>query len=149
MQKHYQAVNDAMREKCPEDVTTVWPNGKQLERMEQIKAKAAENAGPAAGPGSGPGDAEDSGSPFEPATPAGPFVHPFPAAGITVRQYNILLERIKRFCDQLKASGGQMSGGIRIPGTGRDIYWVYTPTEAATLTANNCQRVYDEVLQLI
>lgn len=152
-QKHYKNIEDAMRKKCPLDADQVWPNGKRMERMAEIKTKAAANAGPEGTSGSDPLDEEGADTPVDSSDPiGGPFATFVPAAGLTVLQYDILLERIKRFCDELKANaaaGRGGSGGVKIPGAGTKIFWVYSPTEAQTLSQANCQRVYDLIGQLI
>jgi len=118
--RHSQEMMDAVRKKCPADAEMVWPDSKRAERMQEIRKKAVETAGLA---GSDPNEPVD-------------------------QMYGILLERSERLCKQVKASG-QMSGAIKIPGQGQDIYWVFTPTEAATLTPANCQRMNNEVSQLV
>jgi hypothetical protein len=124
-----------------------------MDRMAQIKLKAAESAGPVASGSSDAVESDGDGGPADiTAAYANGIADPLAAAGLTVLQYDILLERIKRFCDELKANaalGKGGSGGVKIPGSGTNMFWVYSPAEAQTLSQANCQRVYDLIGQLI
>jgi hypothetical protein len=149
--KHSKNMEAEMRKRCPKNVNDVWPNGKRNERLEEIKVKAAASAGPVASGAENSGGHEDHGGPSDVETHATAFYAPL-VAGLTVTQYGILLERIKRFCDELKANaalGRGGSGGVRFPGSGAGMFWVYSATEAQTLSQANCQRVYDLIGQLI
>jgi hypothetical protein len=153
VEKHTKDMNDAMTKQCPDDVDRVWQASKRRERIEQIKEKAAASAGADAPSSSGSGDLQSESGPFVASEPLlGQFVALRGAAGLTVHQYGILLERTKRFCDELKTAAGKNlggSGGVKFPGSGGGIFWVYTATEAKTLSQANCQRVYDLVGQLL
>ena len=52
------------------------------------------------------------------------------AGGFTVTQYAILKERVAPLCGLAEAAGAD---GVRIPGEGENIYWVYSPAEVETL----------------
>lgn len=52
------------------------------------------------------------------------------AGGFTVTQYTILKERVAPLCGMAEAAGPD---GVRIPGEGENIYWVYSPAEVETL----------------
>ena len=51
------------------------------------------------------------------------------AAGLTADQYAILKERVLPLCGMAAAGDGE----VRIPGEGKEIYWVYSQAEVATL----------------
>lgn len=52
------------------------------------------------------------------------------AGGFTVTQYAILKERVAPLCGMAEAAG---SDGIKIPGEGKNIFWVYSPVEVEAL----------------
>jgi hypothetical protein len=52
------------------------------------------------------------------------------AAGLTAEQYAILKERVAPFC---RAAATSADGDVRLPGSGTNVYWVYTAAEAAAL----------------
>jgi hypothetical protein len=139
-----------VKRKCPLNPSEA-PNREK--RLTEIKAKAAEAAGPDASGGEFALEPGESPGALGVSAVGGPMIGFNALAGLTPRQYDILLERIKRFCEELKNAadkGFPGSGGVSIPGAGGGkIFWVYTPTEAKTLSQQNCQRVYDAVGQLI
>jgi hypothetical protein len=54
------------------------------------------------------------------------------AAGeFTPRQYAVVKERIVPFCRAAAQAGGE--GDVRLPGSGRNVFYVYTAAEAAAL----------------
>lgn len=126
-----------------------WPSEKRAERMKAIKVEAAAATGIDA-PGSAHETFELEGD-SEGDVSWAPFHAPFAAAALTPEQYAQLLERIERFCEELKtnaALGKGGSGGVKFPGSG-SVFWVYTAQEAQTLSQANCQRVYDLVGQMV
>jgi hypothetical protein len=52
------------------------------------------------------------------------------AGGFTGMQYAILKERVAPLCGLAEAAGAD---GVRIPGEGENIYWVYSPAEVDAL----------------
>jgi len=75
--------------------------------------------------------------------------------------YSIALERIERLCEYKGFGTGGVAvtavdtlnkkdslrnpvkaGPLKFPGIGNDIYWMYTATEAGTVTAATCKRYY-------
>ncbi len=52
------------------------------------------------------------------------------AGGFTATQYAILKERVAPLCGRAQAGA---EGEIRLPGEGKDIYWVYSPVEVEQL----------------
>jgi len=56
------------------------------------------------------------------------------AAGeFTAREFAMIKERLVPFCRVSAAAAEAGDGDVRLPGDGRDIYWVYTAAEAAAL----------------
>jgi hypothetical protein len=53
------------------------------------------------------------------------------AGGFTAREFALIQERIVPFCRA--AASLPADGDVRLPGEGRDIFWVYTAAEAAAL----------------
>jgi hypothetical protein len=65
---------------------------------------------------------------------------------LSARRNDILTERIVAYCEAKKA-GADVSGdadGLKIPGTGRDIYWVYTAEELKVLATIDCDKFLAE-----
>lgn len=65
---------------------------------------------------------------------------------MSVRRNDIITERIVAYCEA-KAAGVDVSGdsdGLKIPGTGRDIYWVYTAEELKVLATIDCDKFLAE-----
>ncbi|HYD53956.1 MAG TPA: hypothetical protein VEA99_15070 [Gemmatimonadaceae bacterium] len=52
------------------------------------------------------------------------------AGGFDARQYAMLKERVTPFCAVAAPIG---SDGVRLPGQGTNVYWVYSPAEAQAL----------------
>ena len=53
------------------------------------------------------------------------------AGGFTAREYAVIKERVVPFCRAQDAAAGD--GDVRLPGRGTNVYFVYTPAEAAAL----------------
>lgn len=53
------------------------------------------------------------------------------AGGFTATQYSILKERIAPLC--AIAQTAEQDGGVRIPGDGKNIFWVYSEVEVQTI----------------
>jgi len=53
------------------------------------------------------------------------------AGGFTPREYAVIKERVVPFCRAQDAASGD--GDVRLPGRGTNVYFVYTPAEAAAL----------------
>lgn len=150
MEKYTADVTALLKRRCPLNPAEAPDRAK---RLAEIQVKAAEAAGPEVPGGEWNHEATegDNASGFG-GPHGGPWTDAVFAAGLTPRQYAILLERIKRFCDELKAAGDKGlggSGGVTFPGSGAKIFWVYTAAEAQTLSQANCQRVYDLIGQLL
>jgi hypothetical protein len=52
------------------------------------------------------------------------------AGGFEMREFAVIQERVVPFCRAAAQTGG---GDVRIAGEGRNVFWVYTATEAAAL----------------
>jgi hypothetical protein len=82
--------------------------------------------------------------------------------------YAIALERIDRLCEYKGFGSGSVGAGavdslpkkdpqknprsvapLKIPGVGRDIYWMYTVNEVDVITSPRCKRYYSLVKQLM
>lgn len=137
-----------IKKRCPLDPNE-WNPQRVQARMAEIKEKAAAATGLSA-PESEPATLWPEGD--EGGESWAPFPEPFAAAALTPQQYAMLLERIQRFCEELKtnaALGKGGVGGVKIPGAGGSaLFWVYTAQEAQTLSQANCQRVRDLIGQL-
>ena len=62
-------------------------------------------------------------------------------AGIGLNEYDFaeMIERILKYCELKKTMDvGPKTGGIKTPGVGKDIYWVYTESELKTLQKLDC-----------
>lgn len=53
------------------------------------------------------------------------------AGGFTAREYAVIKERVVPFCRAQDAAAGD--GDVHLPGRGTNVYFVYTPAEAAAL----------------
>jgi hypothetical protein len=147
MQKMTADLGALTKKKCPLDPAD-WPQGRRQARLDSIRVQAAASA---VIEGSSPRDADGWENEGGPSDVSSPLSEPV-AAGMTVRQYEILLERIQRFCTMVKSAANDNkggSGGVKIPGTGKNIFWVFTAAEAKTLSEANCQRVNDLIGQMI
>ena len=65
---------------------------------------------------------------------------------LSARRNDILTERIVAYCEA-KNGGIDVSGdadGLKFPGTGKDIYWVYTAEELKVLATIDCDKFLEE-----
>ncbi|HKP74980.1 MAG TPA: hypothetical protein VJT67_05520, partial [Longimicrobiaceae bacterium] len=53
------------------------------------------------------------------------------AGGFNPREYGMIKERVVPFCRA--AANAASEGDVRLPGSGHNVFWVYTPAEAAAL----------------
>ena len=65
---------------------------------------------------------------------------------LSARRNDILTERIVAYCEAKKAGADVPGGadGLKIPGTGKDIYWVYTAGELEVLATIDCDKFLEE-----
>jgi hypothetical protein len=133
---------------CPvKPVDTVWPNGKKMERLEEIRGKAAEAAGSES-------SASNTGwSGLELALIFTYDVEPGAAFAVwNSRQYSIAIERIDRLCDYNNgpgAGGASSDGNLKIQGGGAGIFWVFTARETGVVNAANCRKFKDLTKRLM
>jgi hypothetical protein len=111
---------------CGPDIVADWPEWRRREKLEEIQRKAAAAAGPvrsSEGPRQGgpaaSGDAGDTAWIQEP--------------GMSLHAYQIFKERVYAYCNALKAGTIQPGQGVKFPGTGEDIFWVFTDDEARAI----------------
>jgi hypothetical protein len=117
-------MNALVKKRCGGDVNADWPPNKRREKLTEIEAKAAAAVDPAAIPTP---DLND-----EPAETPGDM-HPT-AAGVTPRQYGMLKERVARFCMEMDKGNIKLDGKtVTFAGSGTNINWVYTASEAEEL----------------
>lgn len=144
---------DALAKKaCPLDPND-WNDYRIHQHLDSLRVQAAESITIAQSPSSPTGTAIAYVR-FE-ILPLVDVAHTF---FISEQQYGVALERIENLCSS--SSGGILSGAdtlnkknpqknprtgapLRIPGIGKDIYWVYTGNEASVLTPANCKRYKD------
>lgn len=141
-----------VKKRCPFNPAD-WPDNKRGERLSEIRVKAAAAAAPVGGPGPREEDVLEDDT-----AERASFLFPVSsqaATGLTVRQYEILLERIERFCafsQQGAPSAVQAVGDtnqVKFPGTGQKIFWVFTAVEVRTLNRANCKSLMTLAGQLI
>jgi hypothetical protein len=87
---------------------------------------------------------------------------------LDAQQYAIALERIDRLCEYKGFGSGALgttavdsmpkrdpqknprsAAPLKIPGVGRDIYWMYTPNEVDVITSPRCKQYYNLAKQLM
>ena len=68
------------------------------------------------------------------------------AGGFTGRQYFIIKERIPPICGT--GALATADGALKLPGTGQDIFWVYSPAEVEVLRAR-CGRLQGALKQVL
>jgi hypothetical protein len=134
-QQKMQSDLDALAKRiCPiNPVNIEWPNWRRMERLEEIRVKAADSAG------------RD--------TLSGDTVSIASSAGWTVRQYALAIERIERLCDYNSSSASSPAGSgvnnpaigdsLMIKGIGTNIFWVFTSRETRVLNSASCRRLRD------
>ena len=131
---------------CPRDPND-WTDHKRWERMEEIHAKAASMARPKPVPSSAAShDVGQKHLMFE----VNPFdalpdtvidtVKVIGAGGLSPAEYSILLERMAAYCEFKKSMDvSPRKGGLKAPGSGRDIYWVFREDELKALALLDCE----------
>jgi hypothetical protein len=125
-----------VKQKCGGDVNFDWPMGKRATKLEEIEAQAAAAVNPSS---EEPvpdldGSSENSGA---------------YAAEISVHAYQVLKERIVPFCMAYEKGTIKIDGKpVAIPGSGRNIYWLFTAEEAAYL-APRCKELMALLEQLL
>jgi hypothetical protein len=125
-----------MKKQCPNDPDD-WNPYKRKQKLEAIHEQAAEAAGMAASTASLP---DDKGSFIRAGFEGEPFIfRGGRLAFLTGRQYDILGERIERGCTLTE----RPPGGVKVPGIGNNVYWVFTGGELGVLTPANCARYSD------
>lgn len=136
MQAMSAGMDSLMKKQCPNDPNEWNPYNRQ-QKLDSIHEQAAEAAGLAASTSSLPDNAGTSiRARFE--------VEPFIFRGgrlafLTGRQYDVLVERIERACGLSE----RPSAGVKVPGIGNNVYWVFTGGEMGVLTPPNCRRFSD------
>lgn len=136
MQAMATGMDSLTKKQCPND-PNVWNPYNRAQKLDSIHNQAAEAAGLAASTSSLPENAETSirarfeGQPF--------IFHGGRLAFLTERQYSVLIERIERGC----ALSERPPGGVKVPGIGNNVYWVFTGVEMGVLTPPNCTRFSD------
>lgn len=60
--------------------------------------------------------------------------------GLSLVHYAVLIERITKFCEIKAEKQHDTSGGsdLKVPGEGRNIFWVYSKSEVAAMSKVNC-----------
>ena len=140
MEKMDAEMKALLKQRCGADVDVDWPIGKRSTKLEEIEAQAAAAVNPSADlpvpelDGESPEDAGDN---------------ELPRAGISVRAYQILKERIVPFCMAYEDGLIKLDGNpVQIPGSGRNIYWVFTAQEAAYI-APRCKELMALLAELL
>lgn len=95
-----------------------------------------------------------------------PFAYESPYF-LDAQLYAIALERIDRLCEYKDFGNGSVgstavdttkkgsqknprsAAPLKIPGVGRDIYWMYTPNEVDVITSPRCKQYYNLTKQLM
>lgn len=144
MTKYAESGAALVKKACPLDPND-WNDSKKQQRLAEIRKRALESAGSGS-------DAEAQHEALESGDASASAGSVWGTAALTQRQYEILLERIKRLCGLLEDAALADKGataGIKVPGTSSTIFWVFTAEEVKVMTKANCQRIYDQVGQLI
>lgn len=115
-----------VRKQCGGDILNEWPEHKRRERIEEIQRKAAVAAGPVmAAPGPRPRGPKALDEVVDYWMEQG--------AGLSVEAYLIMKERVEAYCKALNDGVIKAGEAVKFPGTGKDIYWVYTEEEAKAI----------------
>lgn len=136
---------------CPLDPHD-WNDYKRSERMREIRGKAAQRARLAKPVASSPTSQETPRlalrfevAPDEPwswaaaDTIADTLVTITGEPGLSEHEYSVMIERLVKFCEIRKSVDTKpKSGGLQYPGTGRNIFWVWTEEELRTLATFDC-----------
>ena len=163
------------KKKCPLD-PYVWNDSRRSEKLREIRTKAAENA-KLTKPVAGSAPAEGTGRlalRFEIApeedwmlarvdtiqdtliritgVPGGTTDNSTVAGepGLTEHEYSVMIERLVKFCEIKKSVDTKpKSGGLKYPGSGAGIFWVWTEEELRTLATFDCaafEKKYKDLL---
>jgi hypothetical protein len=125
-----------MKKACPND-PNVWNPYNRRQKLDSIHEQAAEAAGLAAATSS---VQDNEGTSIRARFEGQPFIfRGGRLAFLTALQYGILQERIERGC----ALTEKPPNGVKVPGFGNGIYWVFTGVEMGVLTPPNCSRFSD------
>ena len=99
-----------------------WTLQKRQEKLAEIEKKAADAAGPATdsspSPEHGPSVAADDA---------------FALQGMPLLVYQMIKERVIAYCMALESGAIQPGQAVQFPGTGANIYWVFTAAEAQAI----------------
>ena len=129
-----------IKQRCGADVNVDWPSGKRAAKLEEIEARAAAAVDPSA---------DDPGPEPDGESPGDPGASELPDAAISVRAYQLLKERIVPFCEAYEQGLIKIDGNpVSIPGSGRNIYWVFTAQEAAAI-APRCKELMVLLAELL
>lgn len=144
--------------KCPNDPNE-WPQGRRSDRVEKIHLKAASLA--RVKPVSATSGTHEPGKPTL-LYDVNPYemlpdtvidtVLVIGEGGLDPYEYSGVMERIVKYCSLKKVmdmSPGK--GTVKVPGSGKDIYWVFEDEELNTLKTINCEaflKKYDPLLHL-
>jgi hypothetical protein len=142
--------SDAYYQKaCPLKPVTDY---EKSERMKQIRTKAASLAtAPSTSATGGPSRLLFEVNPFDlPLKADSDSVKVLGTGGLDDNDFGEMIERILKYCE-LKATMDvkPKPGGLKVPGVGRDIYWVYTESELVTLQKFDCaafKKKYNDLL---
>jgi hypothetical protein len=148
-----------LKKSCPNDPND-WPDYKKKQRLEEIRLKALQST-------SSPRPVASAHSQMMRAFGRLMFeVDPYElvqqpqqhdttirivGGGLSLLQYGSLIERISKFCE-IKAERQHDTSGasdLKVPGTGRDIFWVYSKSEVAVMSKVDCDKflkTYKELL---
>jgi hypothetical protein len=70
--------------------------------------------------------------------------------GLTEHEYSVMIERLVKFCEIKKSVDTRpKSGGLKYPGSGSGIFWVWTEEELRTLATFDCaafEKKYKDLL---
>jgi hypothetical protein len=129
-------MNALMKKHCGTHVDEEWPGPKRSAKLQEIEAKAAAEVKAGEEPDASlDGDVEETWAET--------------AARASVRQYQILKERVVPFCKEYEKGTIKLDGKpVKFPGSGNNMYWVYTAEEAAAL-AKRCKELMALLEQLM
>ncbi len=129
-----------------------WPAARRRETLEEIEKKAAAAAGPVR---SSPPSPHGGPSPIEHGADA-PAAFPdwMQDTGLSPQAYAIMKERIDAYCNALNAGAIQPGQAVTFPGTGKDIFWVYTEEESKQIAPlcdqlKNKRRITMEIGEIV
>ena len=146
---------------CPRN-PSYWNDVTKRERLEEIRRKAAEIAfGAPAAARVNPDGRELGGLLFEalPEDPAAAeqdtIVDPKDAKKLSLEWYARMVERLAAYCDYMTerptGANAQMLSvdGLKFPGNGKDVYWVFTAKECILLVDFDCKAFLKKYAELI